>query len=479
MAQTNKTNLRILCAAILATLVMEGSGADVGCGEPAFEATDCTDIHCPRWIQGHCVRGLPENSECTLSNDCQQADCLDRITRELCAGPEDQCECGPVHLEHMSSKSSVVSALGAAACFGCMFVPLHRHINPSDIDVVTQFILASGVWIVGVGFALARPGTVMHPFAVVGGVAYSVANILTPLVVALIGAPVAMSIWAVTSMITGWGLSYYGMFGLPESSNEINTSLSIAGLSLGAVGILCFQKVRSKKKERVSLVGSTSAAVVAEIGANETSAMYTAAQGGEEDFEEDESGCEDDDLPDPQDSPTLSQNWVQKLGPLERRVAGYLLSAVAGVTYGAHMSPVIYMAHNWDSLSRGNTVPFSPYGLDYVFSQASGLLLGTTSHALLAILGGWGAAHLNSSTLLPSLCSGAIWGIGHALAIYAATTFNLAVSHPIIVVVTPVIASFWSTAIYRSVSSNHFQSLSFALALSVASAACTIGSITD
>ncbi|KAJ9473430.1 hypothetical protein DIPPA_28070 [Diplonema papillatum] len=433
---------------LLLALSCAAAGAgDVGCGDLVQGNSVCADMQCPRTVvagdgTAFCVRGRPLGDPCLVQSDCQQSTCVDASGADAeCTSQSLNCSCAPPVEQFRHPVRSVVTAVAAAFFFGCMFAPLHGRADPANVDVATQFLVCSGAWLVGMCFALARATATVHPFAVLGGLAFSAANAGSPLLMHLVGPASAMALWASGSLAGGWGVSFFEVLGVPGGTDGLRPALSAAGAAVVTASIAVYHRAEAtpqtwddvpppappgksaedlvRKATDASLSRSASHATLGSSHGPLSKSLYQARS------QKDAAAALFAAEPNPLQGrhwpnagpagPSLSpRTWSQRT----RRLVGGPLAVACGVVHGTFVTPALYMARNWDRLSEDNVLNYSPYGLDYVFSTTSGVLLGALAHLLIAIAGGW--AHearpsIPSVMVFPALLSGALWGGGLAL----------------------------------------------------------------
>ena len=112
-----------------------------------------------------------------------------------------------------------LGALTAAVFFGSNYIPVKKY-EMGD-GMYFQFIMAIGIWVIGLFyFIIQEPSTgYFHPFALLGGVIWSIGNILTVPIIKMIGMALGLSIWSATNLIIGWVLGKYGWLGFSKDNS--------------------------------------------------------------------------------------------------------------------------------------------------------------------------------------------------------------------------------------------------------------------
>ena len=170
------------------------------------------------------------------------------------------------------------------------------------------------------------------------------------------------------------------------------------------------------------------------VGVTPLSHRYTSSDHLVEDDEE-EKGENDDAV--------FLSHW----SPLSRRILGAVLSIFSGCCYGVQFSFATYIQNH--TIVDG--VRASQNGLDYVFSQFTGIFV--TSTTLLAgyVIYMRKDALINRNIVLPSLISGLMWGVATCCFFLANSTLSQAITFPIIATVPGMIGAFWGILAFREI----------------------------
>lgn len=111
-----------------------------------------------------------------------------------------------------SSSSIVESYLALAASgvlWGLNYVPLKQY--ETGDGLFFQFMFAISVWICGFLFILFRGIKNFQILALIGGMLWSISNVLTVPIVKLIGIGLGMLVWNSSCLIVGWSIPRFGL----------------------------------------------------------------------------------------------------------------------------------------------------------------------------------------------------------------------------------------------------------------------------
>ena len=112
-----------------------------------------------------------------------------------------------------------LGAITAAIFFGSNYIPCKQY-DMGD-GMYFQFVMAVGIWVMGFGYFVGEePGTgYFHPLALLGGMIWSIGNVLTVSIMKMIGMALGLSIWSGTNLVVGWVLGKYGWLGFKEDDS--------------------------------------------------------------------------------------------------------------------------------------------------------------------------------------------------------------------------------------------------------------------
>ena len=379
--------------------------------------------------------------------------------------------------------------------FGSNFIPT-RTVDTGN-GLLFNFFMALGIVLVGFGVHLYQGTGFLYNHAILGGVLWCTGNTLAIVVIQLLGMGLSVAIWGATSMLVGWATGKFGLWGIHAESVVINW-LSYCGVALGVVAIVVFAFVEPKPRRKTRsllgrmLVGANDddegatngggGGIANHYGGADSSRHSSNTDLGDSDTRELYSAMARSPFQRPDEKP---ESIKDVLGPLGTRVLGVFLAIVAGLFFGVNLLPPQYLMQNYGSLSISGTMKYTDDGLDYVFSHFIGIFL--TAGVYLALfrivqrvvgeksMPTWFADVQADKMLLPGLLCGVGWAIGQSAFLVANTNIGLVASYPIITLAPGVIATLWSTFVFREI--RHAKNLSLvALGFLVVglSCACTV-----
>jgi hypothetical protein len=78
-----------------------------------------------------------------------------------------------------------------------------------------------------------------QPFAMLGGAAWMLGNLMCPLVIKWVGLGVGLSVWDLTNMLVGWATGRFGWFSVEVATVESEV-MNYVGLALATVSLFPF-----------------------------------------------------------------------------------------------------------------------------------------------------------------------------------------------------------------------------------------------
>ncbi|CAJ1404156.1 unnamed protein product [Effrenium voratum] len=133
-------------------------------------------------------------------------------------------------------------ALGYACCliasvaYAVNFLPVKKY--ETGDGIFFTFAMSLGILMVGLvmGFMQHEP-FVFEPLAAVGGVIFTMGNLVCPLVIQLIGLGLGLTIWDLSNMLMGWFTGRFGLFGVDQEISE-KPLFNYIGLALACVSLV-------------------------------------------------------------------------------------------------------------------------------------------------------------------------------------------------------------------------------------------------
>eukprot|EP00759_Apiculatamorpha_spiralis_P004764 PhF_6_TR12893/c0_g1_i1/m.20293 len=415
------------------SLLLIQTVSSTSCGEPLTGGSQCDDYHCTRNLNGYCVRGLPQGANCTTDNDCFHGlECSNATTR-VCVS--------------LGSTKDValgyVAIVVAVACWGSNFIPVKKY--DTGNGMYFQWVLATGIWIVGLLVQLIRRATVFYEYAMVGGVLWATGNLLTVPIIKCVGLGLGLALWGSVNMVMGWMCGHFGLFGMAQESVN-NPSLNYVGLALSIVATICFGFVEpnSDRSEEDEYDDSTNKYLI-----------------DQQDYGQGGNGSFFDTMP---------------KGRL--RLFGCVGSVIAGMLYSVNLVPPLSLMDHYDSKSLSGDRPYSAYAIDYVFSHFCGIYLAATFYfAVYCAVRGYTPTMFppveHIKIVLPALVSGAMWAIAQSAAFVANDNLGMVVAYPMMCTGPSLLGSIWGVVLFKEIKgTKNFAVLGLAFALIAASATC-------
>ena len=122
----------------------------------------------------------------------------------------------------------------SAICFGINFFPAKNY-DISD-GFYFQWIMCNVIWCIGLIIQLIRQSYFQN-FAIIGGFIWCTGNIIVFKILEYIGLGPGLLIWGSTSMLVGWAIGYFGLFGVTRQIVN-SPALNISGVVLILIAIV-------------------------------------------------------------------------------------------------------------------------------------------------------------------------------------------------------------------------------------------------
>ncbi|EDQ91432.1 uncharacterized protein MONBRDRAFT_6201 [Monosiga brevicollis MX1] len=311
-------------------------------------------------------------------------------------------------------------SLALSVVLGSNYVPVKRF-EMGD-GVFFQWILCITVWMCGAILQLAVGVSPFVPLAATGGMAWSMGNLCVVLILRTIGLAQGMLIWGTANMIMGWGAARFGFFGItPElPQSQLLQYLGVAMAALSALSI-------NEDADVAALSPPT----------HQTHMM---------------------------DTDTMA--WCDRLSDHTRRAMGLFLSIFSGIMYSFAFDPAqSYM---------DRTLGASQQAFHYVFSQFSGILMGSTLWFVIYSLATRSRPNVSPEVILPSMASGVMWAIAQTCFMVANQHLSQAIAYPIITAVPGTIGALWGVLVFKEIRGlRNMLVLTLAFAITFTSVALT------
>jgi len=353
-----------------------------------------------------------------------------------------------------------------------------------------QWLQCAGIYIVGFIISIFRPA-MWSPVAMVGGIAWCTGNMLCVPIIQRLGLGVGLSLWSGAGMVFGWCSSVTGLMGQKPSTDKIhNWALNITGfcLTLTAITVLVFVKPE-KADDYDSL--DTSVAPVSSSQADSIQVQFTSSpnpdlpvtfnngydtkfdavnildSASEASTSGSSSGSTDEFTSLKRGSRKLSTEGVvppvvtdavtgdevlpapvtvRSAHPLRARIEGVIMALIAGFCFGTN--------YNFVELEM-NKEGASQNGLDYIFSQLTGVMFSSTiyfmTYAAYSIYYRKTLPVMNISVTPMGFVSGVMWGIAQSAWFIANDGLSAVITWPLISVGPTVVAYAWSIFYFKEI----------------------------
>jgi len=301
----------------------------------------------------------------------------------------------------------VVGFIGASVAgvfFGSNYVPTKNYPTGDGISFVWMF--SSGVLLVGISTIFMLGKAIFANTGLLGGALWASGNMCVVPVVKTIGLGLGLLIWGSTSLITGFFVGKFGLFGVDKQKvdNEVMNWVAI-WLVVAAMGIFFFIKPTVDKKKDYAPLG--------------------------------EKG--DIQIPEEEENSVLD-----RIPPAYKSMIGVGLSLLSGLLYGVNMVPMTL----WDQQQKLDGIKPGP--LDFVLSQFTGIYLYSTAVFIVYCIFNR-PPKIYPSAVLPSIISGAMWGIAQCGLMAATSILGYAVGFPIGAAGPLLVSSLWSVLYFREI----------------------------
>jgi len=419
--------------------------------------------------------------------------------------------------------------LGMACCciaavgFGSNYLPV-KKVDCGD-GFFFAAMMAIGIGIVGiaVNYSELTAGPFFHsprfePYAMIGGAAWMLGNLMTPTIIRLVGLGIGLTIWDLSNMVMGWATGNFGLFGVREESVK-TPWMNYLGLALAGVSLVLFaQAMEPEADEKVAERGDCDVAQSEKPGACEHGG---AIHGEHEDFEiQTEAPVVDADTLQTEVAPTASsQRWSSdageqkptslptsgttlsnastavslgsgdseelavdlecggdtqekqqntstssKAGAMRRcfgssargaQALGFGMALVAGVLFG-------YTFDTATELQQDTGPEHSNSAMDYVLSHFCGIVAMGFVSLLVYVLVKGRRSYTPRELVMPSILSGMMWGVAQVAWFRANQELSIVVAFPIVSSLPGLVALAWGVLFFGELSSA--KSRRFALA---------------
>ncbi|XP_022099635.1 transmembrane protein 144-like isoform X1 [Acanthaster planci] len=329
--------------------------------------------------------------------------------------------------------STAVGFIGAAVAvlfFGSNLVPIKKA-DTGD-GMFYQWLDCIAIWHVGLIVHLIRGSPPFYPLAMLGGFLWTTGNVTVVPIIKTIGLSLGILIWGSLNLLMGWASGHFGLFGINKDKLQ-NPAFNYVGVSLAflrIVTLLCIRPTVAAEQADESRQINDSP--------DESQALETTPLLADTRQKTDSANAAYAPANQPKDA-----SWVDKLPPLQKRIVGIIMAIGAGCLYGFNFVPCIWIQDNVKGASQN--------GLDYVFAHFCGIILTSSVYFMVYCIYMRNRPQIGVGLIIPSVVSGAMWGIAQSGWFIANFNLSESVSFPIITTGPGIIASLWGVLLFGEI----------------------------
>lgn len=307
----------------------------------------------------------------------------------------------------------------AALFFGSNYVPTKNYPTGDGFSFVWSF--SAGVLIIGI-ISMFIAHTPIVYWGLLGGSLWATGNLCVIPIVKTIGLGPGMLIWSSTSLITGFLTGKFGWFGVAKETvrHGVMNWCSMIFVVLALV-VFFFVKPTIEKREEYQTLNGDEKAIISQ--------------------EEEETSI------------------LDRIPAKTKPIVGAVLALASGILYGVNMVPMTL----WTQEQQNKGI--KPGTFDFVFSHFTGIYLYSTIVFIIYCLFNR-PPKMYPAAVLPSIISGAMWGVAQCGLMAATNILGYAVGFPIGSAGPIVVSSLWSVIYFREIQGLRnllILALSFAL----------------
>jgi len=285
--------------------------------------------------------------------------------------------------------------------FGTNFLPV-KKIDAGD-GVFFSFCMSLGIFFTGLlgsFMAQTEESDAFHelpkfePYAMVGGAAWMIGNLMCPLIIKWIGLGLGLTVWDLSNMIMGWVTGRLGLFNVPKEHVQ-NDALNITGFVLAVVSLFFFSLARDPHCPQDCPEEKDT-----DLERDDREMTHSAS------LDSDASRAQNLEVP-------RKMRWV----------LGFCMSMFAGCLFGYTFDPAIELAHR-----EGNSTD----QMDYVWSNFAGIVLTGNVAFVIYVLVRGEKSFIQRSAVFPAILSGAIWAVAQLAWFKANQALSLTIAFPIV-----------------------------------------------
>ncbi|CAJ0952860.1 unnamed protein product, partial [Mesorhabditis belari] len=308
----------------------------------------------------------------------------------------------------------LISTIFCVLFYGSAFTPM--KIYDGGDGVFVQWMMSCGQMLPAFILAWKNAFPPIYPIAMLGGVAYSIANCFTVPIMTKLGMTLAPLLWNATTCLVGWAVGRFGLFGVPQMESLIpwlNTTGLVAVIVGGA--ICTTVKSRSSPLLRSNFTSHSKVFEQDQVENRTKSLLRSPSE------DEAESGCS------------------------STRIAATITALLLGLIYGNLLTPISALVAHSQEWNVPNTVE------PYLFSHFLGAFLTSTLLFIFYGMARKNEPQINPSICLPAMLSGGLFGTGEVLFFVANHHLSQVIAFPIITSMPGLINSLWGIFLFKEI----------------------------
>jgi len=354
--------------------------------------------------------------------------------------------------------------MGAIFVWGTMYVPA-RDYESYDGSIFQWYmgcsILFTGIIIHFMIGTTTVPGTeyqTMFPIyweGIVGGILWSISNILVVPSVKLLGLGVGFTVYHAINLILGYLNGKYGLYGLSVEKTNIGMDLSIVWFIASFVLIMLVEPTITRPRDAQGEINQSSQNTLQESipsvrnEDNDESKEKECIETGEIQKEKDnDEGVAINPLA--ETIALMDENITNQIEESTKRIrfiGGMIIAIFGGYFTSVNMVPY--------SLWVEKTKKYNPSPFHFTLSQCLGVFFMSTIYVLLASLFHrlWPPIRQwpKHPVLLPALSAGSMWAIGFALSSLGVATLGMTIGY-VLTAVGPVgVSALWTQFYFQEI----------------------------
>ncbi|KYR00559.1 transmembrane protein [Tieghemostelium lacteum] len=331
-----------------------------------------------------------------------------------------------------------IGAIVASIFFGSNYVPVKNY--PTGNGIAFAWVMSLGTLCTAYVAMFISKTFIFIPSGLLGGSIWAIGNFCVIPIVKTIGLGLGLLLWSCTSIITGFFVGKFGLFGLDKQVVP-HPVYNWVGFACIVVAIIFFFFIEPTLEDKKDKEDSSSS-----VNASGSKRRYSTSYKGSDYssiIEEDHPMINDYTLSDYNKGNSSNQEGqmiFEKIPPPFKNIFGIVLSVLSGICYGVNMVPM--------QLWKQTHASDSP--LAFIFCHFSGIFLfNTVVFIVYAIIKR--PPQVFPQTILPSFLSGALWGIANCGLMVATQILGYTIGFPIGSSGPMIVSSLWSVLYFREI----------------------------